>query len=392
MQLKKTLSLVSALTVATLLISGCNEKQPAPKQETIQKVGVFTVKAKPYTITTDLPGRTAAYHVAEVRPQVEGIILKRLFVEGSEVKAGQQLYQIDPAIYQANVKNAAANLAAARSLEKRYRLLVKDKAVSQQQYDDARSALLQAEAALETAQVKLKYTKVFAPITGKIGRSIVTEGALVTTGQTSPMAVINQLNPIYVDITQSSSDILRLKKQLSQGNLENAGANAAKVKLILEDESIYPIDGKLEFSEVYVDETTGSVTLRAIFENPSPNDSKDENAYHVSNNTLLPGMYVRARLNQAISNNAILAPQLGVSRNTKGQPTALIVNDKNEVELRILQVERVADQAYWLVTKGLNNGDRVIIEGLQYVQPGMKVEIIKDANNNQGQTTKQGSI
>lgn len=369
MQLKPTLSIwISALSLSTLLLTGCGKGNEQQQEQPPQKVEVVTIKAQPYTLTRDLPGRTTAYRVAEVRPQVEGIILKRLFKEGGEVKEGEQLYQIDPAIYQADVKSAQANLASAQALEKRYKSLISSKAVSQQQYDDARAALLQAQASLQTAQVRLRYTKVLAPISGRISRSLVTEGALVTTGQANPLTTINQLDPIYVDITQPSKDILLLREELANGQLEKVGENAAKTVLILEDGTTYEHEGELEFSEVSVNESTGSVTLRAIFKNPD--------------NKLLPGMFVHARLKEGVRQQAILVPQLGVTRNVKGEAVAMVVNKENKVEQRILDVSRVANYNQWLVNKGLEENDRIIVKGLQKIQQGAKVDPIE-----QGQAT-----
>ena len=262
MQFKPAVTaLVAAVALASLL-SGCKKEEAAPAPQ-IPQVGVVTLKAQPFTLTTDLPGRTTSYRSAEVRPQVNGIILKRLFKEGSDVKVGQQLYQIDPAIYESAVLSARATLQSAKSLADRYKQLVAEQAVSRQEYDNAEAARLEAEATLNTAQVNLRYTKVLAPLTGRIGRSLYTEGALVTSGQANALAVITQLDPIYVDVTQSSVEMLELRKDLADGRLKKAGENAAKVKLTLPDGSEYGQEGRLEFSEVSVDETTGSVTLRA---------------------------------------------------------------------------------------------------------------------------------
>ncbi|MDE1163955.1 MAG: efflux RND transporter periplasmic adaptor subunit [Pseudomonas sp.] len=358
MQFKPAVTaLVSAVALATLL-SGCKKEEAAPVAQTPQ-VGVVTLQPQAYTLTTELPGRTTAYRVAEVRPQVNGIILKRLFKEGSDVKVGDQLYQIDPSVYEATLASAQASQASAKSLSDRYKQLVSEQAVSRQEYDNARSTQLQADATLKSAQINLRYTKVLAPITGRIGRSDVTEGALVTNGQTDAMATIQQLDPIYVDVTQSSAEILKLRKELASGALQKAGDNAAKVKLTLEDGSTYGVDGKLEFSEVSVDQTTGSVTLRAVFPNPD--------------HTLLPGMFVHAQLQAGVAAQAILAPQQGVTRDLKGAPTALIVNADNKVELRELKANRTVG-SQWLVEDGLKAGDRVIVEGLQYVKPGAEVK------------------
>ncbi|BAU72963.1 efflux RND transporter periplasmic adaptor subunit [Metapseudomonas furukawaii] len=351
-------ALVSAIALATLSLAGCQEASAPPPAQT-PKVGVVTLQPQAFTLTTELPGRTSAYRIAEVRPQVDGIIQKRLFTEGSEVKAGQQLYQIDPSVYSATFKSAEASLASAQSLASRYKTLVVDQAVSKQAYDEARAASLQAEAALEKARIDLRYTKVLAPISGRVGRSAVTEGALVSNGQANALATIQQLDPIYVDVTQSTTDLLRLRKEMADGQLEKSGDKSAKVTLILEDGSEYSQKGSLEFSEVSVDEGTGSVTLRAVFPNPD--------------HTLLPGMFVHARLNSAVKQEAILAPQQGITRDLKGQATALVVNAENKVELRQLKAQRTVGDR-WLVSEGLNPGDRLITEGLQFVRPGAEVE------------------
>ncbi|MDD1967783.1 efflux RND transporter periplasmic adaptor subunit [Pseudomonas sp. NPDC090203] len=366
MQFKPAVTvLVTAVALASLL-SGCSKKEeaaaaaPPPPQ-----VGVVTIQPQPYTLVSDLPGRTTAYRVAEVRPQVNGIILKRMFTEGTDVKAGQQLYQIDPAVYEANLNSAKATYDATNSLAGRYKQLINEQAVSRQEYDTAVGNAREAQAAVQNAEINLRYTKVYAPISGRIGRSLVTEGALVSNGQTDAMATIQQLDPIYVDVIQSSTEMLRLRRELESGKLQKAGDNAAKVKLTLEDNSQYPVDGKLEFSEVSVDQTTGSVTLRAVFPNP--------------NHTLLPGMFVHARLQSGVNEKAILVPQQGVTRDLKGTPTALVVNQDNKVELRSLVATRTSGTD-WVVDKGLNPGDRVITEGLQYVKPGAQVTVA-DATN-----------
>ena len=356
--------LVSAIAVAMLSLTGCQESS-APQTQQTPQVGVVTLEAKPFALTSEVPGRTSAYRIAEVRPQVNGIIQKCLFTEGSEVKAGQQLYQIDPATYQAAFKSAQATQLSAKSLADRYKLLVADKAVSQQAYDEARAAALKAEAALEKARIDLRYTKVMAPISGRIGRSAVTEGALVSNGQANAMATIQQLDPIYVDVTQSSKELLRLRRDLAEGRLKKASDSAAKVALKLEDGSHYAHEGTLEFSEVAVDESTGSVTLRAVFPNPD--------------HLLLPGMFVHAELVSGVKQNAILAPQQGVTRNQRGEPTAMVVGADNKVELRVLKADRTAGSA-WLVEEGLNAGDRLITEGLQFVQPGAEVKAVPATN------------
>ncbi|WP_275627898.1 multidrug efflux RND transporter periplasmic adaptor subunit MexA [Pseudomonas sp. 273] len=357
-------ALVCALLVAMATLAACG-KNEAPQQAQIPEVGVVTLQAQTVPLSTELPGRTTAFRVAEVRPQVNGIILKRLFKEGSDVKEGQQLYQIDPATYEATYQSAKANLMSTQQQAERYKLLVADEAVSKQQYADAQAAALQAKAAVDQAQINLRYTKVLSPISGRIGRSAVTEGALVTNGQATAMATVQQLDPIYVDVTQPSTSLLRLRRELAAGNLQKAGDNAAKVKLFLEDGSAYPQEGKLEFSEVSVDQGTGSVTVRAVFPNPR--------------HELLPGMFVHAVLQEGVKDKAILAPQQGVTRDLRGQPTALVLGADDKVELRNIKTDRTVG-AYWLVTEGLKPGDRLITEGLQYVQPGAQAKAVPAKN------------
>lgn len=355
-----------AVLLSLSLLAGCQQEQAAaPQARPAPLVGVVTLEAQPYTLTSDLPGRTAAFRVAEVRPQVGGIVLERLFQEGSEVKAGQPLYQIDSASYAATLKSAEASLLSSRALAERYALLVREQAVSRQQYDEARAAQLQAEAALDRAQIDLRYTKVLAPISGRIGRSAVTEGALVSSGQSEALAVIQQLDPIYVDVTQPATELLRLRRELAAGRLEKVGDNAARATLTLPDGSAYAHAGRLEFSEVAVDPGTGSVTLRAVFPNPG--------------HELLPGMFVQARLQTGSKSAAILAPQQGVTRNAKGEAVAMVVNAESQVEVRVLEAERTAG-SFWLVSEGLAPGDRLITEGLQFVQPGVEVQV-KPADN-----------
>ncbi|MBF0525684.1 MAG: efflux RND transporter periplasmic adaptor subunit [Deltaproteobacteria bacterium] len=323
----------------------------------------------------ELPGRTSAYLIAEVRPQVGGIIQKRLFKEGSDVKAGQVLYQIDPATYQAAYNSAKAALAKseanvipARLRTDRYKELVGINAVSRQDYDDASAVLKQAEADVaakkadvDTARINLAYTHVSAPISGRIGRSAVTTGALVTAGQASPLATIQQLDPIYVDVTQSSADMLRLKRDLAGGAITHDAEGQAKAGLLLEDGTSYPLPGKLKFSEVTVDQSTGSVTLRTVF--PNPND------------LLLPGMYVRAVIEEGSKEQALLVPQRGVTRDPAGNATALVVGEGDKVEQRKLKVARALGDR-WLISDGLKPGDRLIVEGLQKAQPGVVVKAV----------------
>ena len=364
MQFKSAVTaLVTAVALASLL-SGCKKEEAAPAAPPPQ-VGVVTLQTQAFTLTSDLPGRTSAYRIAEVRPQVNGIILKRMFKEGGDVKLGQQLYQIDSSVYDATLKSAEANLQQTKSISDRYKQLVAEQAVSRQEYDTAVANRMQSEAALQTAQINVRYTKVYAPLTGRIGRSNVTEGALVTSGQVDPMAVIQQIDPIYVDVTQSSVELLQLRRELESGRLQKAGDNSAAVKLTLEDGSQYKLDGKLEFSEISVDQTTGSVTLRAVFPNPE--------------HTLLPGMFVHAQLQAGVNSAAILAPQQGVTRDLKGTPTALVVGPDNKVELRHLKANRTVG-SQWLIEDGLKAGDRLITEGLQFVKPGIEVKATEATN------------
>jgi membrane fusion protein (multidrug efflux system) len=338
-------------------------------------VGVVTVQPQRVALTTELSGRTSPYLMAEVRPQVSGIIQKRVFSEGSDVKAGQVLYQIDPATYQAAYSSAKAalaraeaNVTAVRLKAERYRDLVKIKAVSQQDYDDAEASLKQAEAdvasanaAVETARINLAYTRVTAPISGRIGRSSVTDGALVTANQPAALATIQQLSTMYVDVTQSSADLLKLKHNLASGLLKDSGTAQAKVKLMLEDGSPYPLSGTLKFSEVTVDQSTGSITLRAVFPNPQQ--------------TLLPGMFVRAILEEGVSEQAILVPQRGVTRDPKGDAMVMVVGAEEKVEPRLIKVVRTVGDN-WLVSEGLKSGDRVILEGIQKARPGTPVKAV----------------
>lgn len=353
------------LFAAITLLAACADQDGADVPQATPQVGVVTVQAEHFVMTSELPGRTRAYRMAEVRPQVNGIIQKRLFEEGSEVKAGQQLYQIDAAVYEAALQSAEASRLAAGTLAERYGELVEERAVSRQAYDEARAAKLQADAALERARIDLRYTKVSAPISGRIGRSAVTEGALVSNGQAQALATIQQLDPIYVDVTQPSRDLLALRRALDSGRLEKAGDNAARATLKLEDGSEYEHDGRLEFSEVSVDESTGSVTLRAVFPNPD--------------RLLLPGMFVHAQLVAGARSDAILVPQQGVTRNPRGQAVAYVVNADNQIEQRIIRAERAVGNR-WLVSEGLNEGDQLVTEGLHMVQSGMQVEPVPAEN------------
>jgi membrane fusion protein (multidrug efflux system) len=402
--------------VLGLITSGCGSQQAAPKPA-IPEVAVVTVQPERVVLTTELPGRTSAYFVAEIRPQVNGIIQKRLFDEGSDVRAGEVLYQIDPAPFQAAYDNAAANVAVtrkgtaraqatlqatiagvtrqratldlARTNRWRFEELFKSGAVSTSQRDQAvteaevaeaalRSAeaqvksdeeavaaaeavIQQAEAALQTARINLGYTRITAPISGRIGKSNFTVGALVTAHQGNPLAVVQQISPIYVDATQSSATLLQLKRNIASGQLKVNGSNQARVKLLLEDGTAYSLEGTMKFSDVTVDSSSGSFILRIVFPNPK----------HI----LLPGMYVRAVVQEGEVDRAILAPQQGVSRDPKGNPIALIVDGSDKVQQRMLTLDRAIGDR-WLVASGLAPGERVIVEGMQKVRPGTSVKVV----------------
>jgi|NGEPerStandDraft_6_1074524.scaffolds.fasta_scaffold00426_9 membrane fusion protein (multidrug efflux system) len=368
------LSLCLAATAATLTLA-CGKGRSGPPQQGPVEVGTVTVNPEKVVLTTELPGRTSPYLVAEVRPQVNGLIRERAFEEGSNVKAGALLYQIDPAPYQAAYEQAKATLAmaeanvpAARLRAERLKGLVEIKATGRQNYDDALAALQQAEASVaaaraaeESARINLSYTPIRAPIPGRTGKSSVTVGALVTGYQPVPLVVIQQLDPIYVDVTQSSAEILRLRQSLASGRLKRSGDGWSRVKLLLEDGTPYPLAGKLKFRDVTVDPTTGSVTLRMVFPNPD--------------NVLLPGMFVRAIVEEGVNEEAILVPQQGVTRDQKGDPYALVAGKDGKVEQRMLTLDRALGDR-WLVTKGLAAEDRVIVDGLQRVRPGTEVKAV----------------
>jgi len=362
------------LTVAVLLLFGCDRRQQSPPPP-VPEVATVTVQPQHIELTTELPGRTSAYLVAEIRPQVNGIIQKRLFAEGSDVEAGQVLYQIDPAPFEAALDSARAalaksqaNLFATRLRFERYKGLLAEKAVSQQDYDDREAALKQAEAdieyckaAVETARINLGYTRVTAPISGRIGKSNMTDGALVTAYQPLALSTIQQLDPIYVDVPQSTTELLRLRRRLEDNRLNQNGTNQKKVKLILEDGTAYPLEGTLQFRDVTVDPTTGSVVLRVVFPN--------------SEGVLLPGMFVRAVLKEGKNEQAILIPQQAVSRDPKGNPIALIVDGEGKIQQRMLSLDRAIGDK-WLVSSGLASGERVVVEGLQKVRPGASVKVM----------------
>ncbi|NWG12393.1 MAG: efflux RND transporter periplasmic adaptor subunit [Acidobacteria bacterium] len=392
----------AGLVLAGLSLSGCESQTtlPAPGPP---EVATVTVQPERVVLTTELPGRTAAYLVAEIRPQVSGLLQKRLFVEGANVRQGDLLYQIDPTPYQAaydqakaalataeanvvtaeaNVALAEAGLPAIRARAERLKELAAVRAVGQQNYDDAAAALREAEANLqvrkaavqanrtavevnratmESARINLSYTPVRAPISGRIGKSNITVGAMVTAYQPVPLAVIQQLDPIYVDVTQASADLLRLRRSLETGNLKPGGASQRKVRLLLEDGTSYTREGTLQFRDVTVDPTTGSVTLRMVFPNPRE--------------VLLPGMFVRAIVEEGVREQALLIPQQGVARDPKGNPIALVVDENNKVVQRALELDRAMGDR-WLVAGGLDPGDRVIVEGSQNIRPGAPVRAV----------------
>ncbi|MFL5272463.1 MAG: efflux RND transporter periplasmic adaptor subunit [Anaeromyxobacteraceae bacterium] len=365
----------TALAVGLALVAGCSKKPAAAPPPAPVEVGVVTVTPTALTLTKELPGRTSAFRVAEVRARVNGIVLKRLFTEGADVKEGQALFRIDPAPYQAALEGAKAQLARAEATlanakltAQRYSDLVKDNAVSKQEYDNALATLkgsdadvAAARAALQTARINIGYTTVTAPVSGRIGRSAVTEGAYVQAAQATLLATVQQLDPVYVDLTQSSAEVLKLRRDLAEGKLQSAGKGSAKVKLVLEDGREYGVPGALQFADVTVDPSTGSIALRALF----PNPQKD----------LLPGMFVRARLEEGVNPEALLVPQQGVTRDQKGLPTALVVNAQGKVERRQLTTDRAVGDA-WLVTAGVKAGDQVIVEGVQKVRPGADVKAV----------------
>ncbi len=418
MQIDEKVRLIVVMVVlfGGLILGGC-QRQQAPPPPPVPEVATVTIQPQQVELTTELPGRTSSYFVAEIRPQVSGIIQKCLFVEGSDVRAGQVLYQIDPAPFQAAYDNAVANLNVmrkgadraraaleasiagvtrqratlefARTNRSRFEELFNDRAVSERERDQAvteaevaeatlqaaeaqvksdreavataEAAIKQAEAVLETARINLGYTRITAPITGRIGKSNVTAGALVTAHQPTPLAVIQQIDPIYVDATQSSANLLRLKQNISSGWIKGDNPKQARVKLLLEDGTPYPLGGTLKFSDVTVEPSTGSFILRMVFPNPK----------HI----LLPGMYVRTLVQEGIVDRAILVPQQAVTRNPKGIPIAMVVDSSNKVEQRMLKIDRaIVDK--WLVVSGLAHGDRVIAEGLQRVRPGASVKVV----------------
>lgn len=372
-----------------LMLTTCGKPQSGGPQGGVPEVSVVTLQPERVPIITELPGRISPHLIAEVRPQVGGIIQKRFFTEGSDVKAGDILYQIDPATYEAaysaaraSLARSEANVVSIRNRVERYKELVAINAVSQQEYDDATATLKQSEAdiqvnkaAADTAQINLAYTRVTAPITGRIGKSNVTVGALVTASQPTPLTTIQQLDPIYVDATQSSANLLQLKRHIASGRIKGDGPNQTRVRLLLEDGTPYPLEGSLKFSDVTVDASTGSFILRMVFPNPK--------------NTLLPGMYARTLVQEGIVENAILAPQQGVSRDPKGNPVAMVIDKESKVELRMITVDRAIGDK-WLITSGLTAGDTLIVEGTQKVRPGIPVKAIPvNTGNKEGQSVSK---
>lgn len=371
--LHRPLTLTFVLSASVLLVACGDPPGGAPPKEGTPVMGVITVKAQPVNLTTELPGRTVPYLIADVRPQVGGIIQERTFREGADVRAGDTLYQIDASTFKASYDSYVADLGKAQANQRsvsrkaeRYKKLVAIKAVSQQDYDDAAAALGQANAEVsaakanvENSRITLAYSRVVAPISGRIGKSTVTPGALVTASQTTALTTIQQLDPIYVDVTQSSASWLRLKKAMERGDLEKIGESAAKVRLMLEDGSNYPLEGRLEFSDITVDQNTGSITLRAFFPNPQ--------------GYLLPGMYVRAALQEGTKQAGILIPQQAVTRNNAGKPSVYVIGKGNKLELRMLDIDRAIGEQ-WLVHSGLQQGEQLVVDGIQRAVPGAEVK------------------
>jgi membrane fusion protein (multidrug efflux system) len=353
-------------------LAACGSGSPPPPPAGPVEVGVVTIAAAPLTLTRELPGRTSPFRVAEVRARVNGIVQKRLFAEGSDVREGQKLFLIDPAPYEAahdgaraTLARAEATLANVRVQAQRHAELIKTNVVSQQDHDNAMASLKTAEAdvaasraAEQADRINLGYTTVTAPVSGRIGRSAVTEGAYVQASQATLLATVQQIDPIYVDLTQSADEVLRLRRDLQSGKLQGPGKGQARVRLVTDDGREYTHPGTLQFTDVTVDPGTGSVTLRALFPNPG--------------GELMPGMFVRARLDEGVNPRALLVPQVGVTRDQKGLPVALVVNAERKVERRQIVTDRAVGTA-WLVTEGIEPGDRVIVEGVQKVRPGALV-------------------
>jgi membrane fusion protein (multidrug efflux system) len=366
---------VSTLLAALVILGGCVDAKQAPSSPPPPEVSVVAVRKASVPVVTELPGRTTAFLVAQVRARVDGILLKREFKEGADVKAGQRLYQIDPAPYRAMLDSAVgtlqksqANLAAQSAQEERFKQLVGNNAVSKQDYDNAVSTKGQAaadvvfgKAAVQTAKINLGYTDVVSPITGRVGLSAVTEGAFVQASAATLMTTVQQIDPIYVDLNQSSVQGLKLRRDIASGKVKVNGPDQAKVNVFLEDGTQYPVAGTLQFTDITVDPNTGSVTVRALIPNPR--------------NVLLPGMFVRARVDEGVDDNALLVPQTGVTHNQQGQATALVVGTDNKVVLRTIQATRTIG-ANWVVDGGLKEGEKVIVSGLQRIQPGALVRAV----------------
>ncbi len=372
-------SFVAAVLVSVSgLLAACGDNKNDQGQQNAPEVGFVTMAPESVTFTTDLPGRISSLRVADVRARVDGIILRRSFEEGSEVKAGQLLFKIDPAPYQAALDSAKATLAravanqqSASLLAKRYKALVAIHAVSQQNYDDAHAAEQQnladvasGKAAVETARINLGYTDVVSPISGRIGKAQVTEGAYVQQGSATLLATVQQIDPVYVDVTQSTTDLLRLRQEFASGQLQKAGDDAAVVSLVLEDGSEYPEKGTLEFSDITVDEGTGSITIRAVFPNPD--------------RALLPGMFVHGKLDEGVKDAALMVPQEGLTRDPRGKATVLLINTDSKIVQQPVKADRVVGDK-WLVSEGLKAGDRVVVQGLQKIRPG---EVVKPVEAN----------
>lgn len=364
-----------------MAVAACSNEQPQQFPQGATAVTVVTLKPQPVALSRELPGRTSPFLVAEVRPQVTGIVRDRLFTEGDKVAAGQALYQLEDATYRADLSSAQASVARAEAAVEQARLqaartaeLVKSRMISAQENENAIAALRLAEAergiaqaAVERNQVMLGYTRIDAPIAGIIGRSSVTQGALVTANQDALLATVQQLDPIYVDLTQSSSELLQLRKALAGGAVR--GVEGAPVTILLEDGTPYAHEGELIFTDVAVDPSTGSFALRVVVPNPD--------------HLLMPGMYVRAVVNNAVLEHGLLAPQQGITRDAKGNATAMVVAADGTVERRVVEVSRtIGDQ--WLVSGGLVAGDRVIVEGLQKIQPGAPVEATEASESKPG--------
>lgn len=367
---------IALLSAALVVLGGCVQAKQPPPPPQAPEVTVVTVHKERVPVTTELPGRTSAYLVAQVRARVDGIVLEREFKEGGDVTAKQRLYQIDPAPYRAALDSATAaaqkaqaNLVSTTALAERYKILLSGNGVARQDYDNAVAAQGQAaadvaaaKAAVQQATIQLGYTDVVSPITGRIGPSLVTPGAYVQASAATPMATVQQMDPIYVDLNQSSIDGLQLRRDLASGKLKVNGGNGARVILLLEDGTQYPLAGKLEFTDITVDPNTGSVTVRAVFPN--------------HNHVLLPGMFVRARIEEGLNDSAMLVPQVGVTHDARGQATALVVDQDNKVAQRVLQASRTLGDA-WVVESGLAEGERVIVAGVQKAPPGTTVRAVE---------------